>query len=108
MVRVTMWKDKEGQWHGFEVEGHAAFAPCGEDIVCAAVSILAQTTVLSLQKIVGMEPEVNVSEGYLTCRLGSIKNEKSRSDAVLLLSSLALGLEETARNYPGYLQVIYE
>ena len=38
---------------GFDIRGHADYAPHGEDIVCAAVSVLAITAVNSLLEQVG-------------------------------------------------------
>lgn len=37
--------------NGIEITGHASYAPSGQDIVCAAVSILAQTFVASIEKL---------------------------------------------------------
>ena len=35
---------------GFSAEGHTGFADRGEDIVCAAISVLTQTAVIGLQQ----------------------------------------------------------
>lgn len=104
MVKVTLKRDREGYIQSFEVTGHAAFAPHGEDIVCAAVSVLTQTAVLSLERIAGVSPEVIKREGYLSCNISpaGVRREKTVS---VLLESMSLGLEETARSYPGHMIV---
>ena len=108
MVRVLLYRGRDGSLSGFEVNGHASYAPHGEDIVCAAVSILAQTTALSLQKVVGIELWVHVEEGNLQCRLPDLLSEEEQKDANLLLNSMILGLEETWRSYPDYLEIKYK
>ncbi|TLM99480.1 ribosomal-processing cysteine protease Prp, partial [bacterium] len=39
---------KAGKITGFTLEGHARVAPHGEDLVCAAVSMMAQSVLLGL------------------------------------------------------------
>ncbi len=107
MIQITVKRGPRGLLAGFQVEGHASFAPKGEDIVCAAVSALTQTAVMSLQKIAGIEPDVKITEGYLSCQLPDMKDDE-KSDAHMLLESMILGLEETARNYSGYIKINYE
>ena len=46
MVRIEVYTDTAGRIHGFAAKGHSGFAPHGQDIVCAAVSVLLQTAVL--------------------------------------------------------------
>ncbi len=45
MIRIT-FTCQGSEIQGFSVEGHAGFAPEGEDIYCAGVSAIAQTTLL--------------------------------------------------------------
>lgn len=43
MIKVIYEADPEGGKLTMRAEGHAGYAPAGQDIVCAAVSVLAQT-----------------------------------------------------------------
>ena len=63
MITVTICKS------GFTVEGHADFKPKGEDIVCAAVSVLTQTALLGLGKYIPDTDYTIDDTGYLTCTL---------------------------------------
>lgn len=107
MIKVTLKKNSRGLVTGFEVKGHASFAPRGEDIVCAAVSALTQTAVISLEKIADTDPEVEVADGYLSCRLPE-RGDVEKKEVSVILNSMILGLEETARSYPGYLKINYK
>ena len=58
-----------GEIRGFDVSGHAEYAPYGEDIVCAAVSILTIATVNSLEAQLGEVQAQVAEEGRVTCFL---------------------------------------
>ncbi len=106
MTIVTMYRDKQGQYIGFKVNGHAGYAPDGEDIVCAAISALTITTMNSIETIVG-EPfdyKEDQEKGLMLFRLGSTGSR----DAQLLLRSMVLGLSQIQDSYPKYLKLKYK
>ncbi len=74
---------------GFDITGHAGFAETGEDIVCAAVSVLAINT-------------INKNGGLLQVAL----SDEGRNDPAvqLILSSLELGLKDVEQSYPKYIK----
>ena len=41
----------EQRYNGLTIDGHANFAEQGKDIVCAAVSVLAQTLIASIEEL---------------------------------------------------------
>lgn len=43
MIKIIYVADPEGGKLTMRAEGHAGYAPAGQDIVCAAVSVLVQT-----------------------------------------------------------------
>lgn len=108
MVRVTLFRGKDGSLRGYVADGHAGFSEEGTDIVCAAVSALAIVTVMGLQVRLGLSPEVYVDDerGYLECRL----DREDVSDALWvraqdLLETFALGIREMVQEYGAYVQV---
>ena len=108
MVTVYLESNNSGEITGFIVEGHAEFDEAGKDIVCAAVSVLTQTTALSLQKLLELESEtLEVSKGRLTCRVSELDLKRRNQEIQLLLRSMELGLQETAHRYPDYLLLKY-
>lgn len=87
---------------GLVVSGHAGYAPRGRDIVCAAVSALAQTAVRALEVLAGVQPGAKITEGYLECILPpALLSEK----AELILEVAAVGLKEVGRAHPEYVSI---
>ncbi|NLI69804.1 MAG: ribosomal-processing cysteine protease Prp [Firmicutes bacterium] len=105
MIKVTFRRDSRGHIKEFTVEGHAVFAPAGEDIVCAAVSALAQAAILGIEEVVGVKPSVKKADGYLECRLPGGLATAQLHDVGLLLETMALGLRETAEAYPRHVKI---
>ena len=89
--------DKNGDYKSIEFSGHALFADFGNDIVCAAVSILAINTLNSIEVFCGDDVEVidDAQKGYL--RL--IFKSKLSGKANLLIKSLMLGLDGISHEY---------
>ena len=50
MTTITITKSSDGSYKQIECNGHAGFAQFGEDIVCAAISVLTINTINSVEK----------------------------------------------------------
>ena len=106
MTRVTLRTDAHGDYTVCESKGHSGYAEEGSDIVCAAVSALCITCLNSLEALAGLTPAAEGgSNGYLRFALPREQTETQRHDAQLLMSSLRLGLEDIAREYPSHLKL---
>ena len=100
MMRVIVRRSAGGEITGFSVRGHAGFAPEGSDIVCAAVSVLTQTALRSLDKLLQIKPvDLILLEGKLECRFQPAPGREGQ----LILEAMVVGLTETAINYRKYL-----
>ena len=79
------------------VFGHSGYAERGEDIVCAAISVLVINTINSLDQLASQKIKLvtNEEEGLIDCRFDGQINEKSK----LLLESMVLGLREIKKQY---------
>jgi len=106
MVKVDLSLDPEGKIIGFSITGHANFAPHGEDIVCAAVSAVAQTAVIGLQKYLDGLPEVKQQKGKLVCKLPANLPGEKRRIADAILNTMYWGLEAIQSEYKQYVKVI--
>ncbi|HJC11225.1 MAG TPA: ribosomal-processing cysteine protease Prp [Candidatus Blautia merdigallinarum] len=106
MIKVTIYQSSEGKISGFAVQGHAGYAESGSDIVCAAVSVLTQNTVNSIEEFTedGFSVDVDEKEGGLYLKMEPGYSGKSK----LLLDSLILGLQGIEEEYMDYLDVIFE
>lgn len=104
MVTVAIYR-VQGRITGYNIRGHAGYRPRGEDIVCAAVSMLAQTTVLGLARYInGLAYNVDES-GVLRCSLPEGLNETQLIQADAILETMTAGLRNLQRDYSQYIRV---
>lgn len=97
MIRVTMIRNRDGKYIGFDCIGHAGYAEKGEDIVCAGVSALVINTVNSIQSCTNETFFADTDEdaGKIVLRF----EKPAGHDAQLLMQSLALGLQGVYDQY---------
>ncbi|PKM83009.1 MAG: ribosomal-processing cysteine protease Prp [Firmicutes bacterium HGW-Firmicutes-14] len=95
-----------GMLKGYSVKGHAGYKPPGEDIVCAAVSVLAQTALLGLGNYVkkGLDYQIDDS-GVLRCSLPDKLAETESIQAEAILETMVIGLKNLQKNYSKYIRV---
>lgn len=103
MVTVVVERDGKGLLSGFSVSGHAGFAEAGRDIVCAAVSAIAQTAVLGLQRFGGKGLSCVIEPGRLSCRWSV--PIKQFEPAWYIVETMLLGLGDIAQEHPGHVRL---
>jgi uncharacterized protein YsxB (DUF464 family) len=95
-VRVVL---NEGRTDQVELTGHGGRAR-GRDIVCAAVSAVAETALAGLLHYGGDLVEWEIREGYLA--IGFKAREPGICEPLdVILNTMLIGLREIARQYPG-------
>lgn len=87
------------------VSGHAGFADHGEDIVCAAVSVLTISILNGLTEILGRKDlgEV-VEEGFVRFTIPEITEEALNMKTDALISTYLLGIRGIKEAYGDYIQ----
>ena len=107
MTRVTFFKRSDGAILGFTAEGHADWAEYGQDIVCAAISALTQSTAMGVTEVVGAKAKVEQKSGHLSVTLDDSESEETLQCAQYLLRTLEKALYGIAGDarYPGVLRV---
>ena len=88
-------------YDGFDMLGHAGYAPRGHDIVCAGISALLETFLMSVNKLTTDEISSVISSGNAVIRY---KGNLSR-DAQLLADSFFCGVKAIADTYPENVRV---
>ena len=108
MIHVTIYQDKRGEYVGFKTCGHAGFSDEGQDIVCAAASVLVINTVNAIERFTQDNASL-VSDDPDGVIEYSIK-ERPSAEAELLLKTMVLGLEEMSddENYAEYIDLTFE
>ncbi|MCI8853039.1 MAG: ribosomal-processing cysteine protease Prp [Lachnospiraceae bacterium] len=103
MITVTVYKHSD-EYKGFRCEGHAGYAQEGEDIVCAAVSVLTVNTVNSIEAFTEDAFSGEEKDGFVSCMLTGCVSEETR----LLMDSMVLGLSHIKNNYDDYIQLRFK
>ena len=98
MTKITCYRTAAGDYAGFTCDGHAGYAEAGEDIVCAAVSVLVINTINSLEEIAGepMQVETDEEAGLIRCNFTC---RPLREASGVLMDSLVLGLTHIEKEY---------
>ncbi len=104
MIEIIVFKNST-EIMGFEVSGHAESDEYGRDIVCASVSVLAQTAVNALGELTGVDFDYEIAEGYLKCEVPKTLplNEKQR--VATILKTIYVGYRGVAESYPDYVSI---
>ena len=97
MIKVsTLYK--EDIIKGFEITGHADYDEHGKDIVCAAVSILAYTTVNSLDTY---NYQIEFTDDQQTMKL-LVKNPSH--DSQVILNTFNTGIWTLTQSYSDFVE----
>lgn len=80
---------------GVTICGHANYAEPGQDIVCAAVSVLVQTLIQSIEDLCTDRIEYDMSAGLVDIKHGNLS-----AQAHLLMDSFFVGCQMIADEYP--------
>ena len=107
MTKVTIYKNFENECVGFDVIGHAGYAEEGEDIVCAAISVLVINTMNAIETFteVTFSQSSDEENGAIRYRI-----EQPTKETTLLLNTMILGLQTMEDNelYTDYIDLIIE
>ena len=107
MIHVTIFQNKYKECVGFQTEGHAEYADPGQDIVCAAASVLIINTMNAIELYTEDEFTIDVDESSARIHF-MIKNKPSK-ESLLLLNSLILGLQRMEdEQYTEFIDIIFE
>ena len=108
MIKVTVYKTVNHDYAGLDVLGHAGYAEAGQDIVCAAASVLVINTMNAIEAFADDQASLvtEEEEGFIHYEL----NGRPSMEASLLLKTMVLGLSEMAHDedYAQYIDLTFE
>ena len=108
MIHVVIYQNEKEECTGFQTEGHAEYADPGQDIVCAAVSMLVINTINAVDLYTDDEASLISDEesGMISWNL----QQRPSAETDLLLKTMILGLRQMAYddNYAEYIQLNFE
>ncbi|HOE57251.1 MAG TPA: ribosomal-processing cysteine protease Prp [Bacillota bacterium] len=108
MIKVIIFKAREGKITGFKVTGHSGYDTHGKDIVCSAVSALAQTSLLGLLKVAEADVDYKISEGYLICSLKGPESGRKDIMCGAILETMYEGFKSIKESYEKHIDIVEE
>lgn len=108
MIKIVIYKAQDGEITGFKVTGHSGYDARGKDIVCSAVSALAQTALLGLLKVAEVDVDYKIDEGYLKCSLNNTETDKKRVMCDAIFGTMYEGLKSIKESYIKYIDIVEE
>ena len=102
MVKVDIYRDKNGNIISYNVSGHAGVAEAGHDIICSAVSALTQAPLIGLEQYLKLKPHYTVDEesGIFTLKL-----DEADANTQAILETMYLALLSVERQFPQFVRV---
>lgn len=99
---------KDGGFFTMELEGHANFAPTGQDLVCAAVSALCHglcdyINLLELRGLCRESPVTELSRGRCKIAVRTEPQARERTAGAFELAAMILALLE--EHYPKHIKI---
>lgn len=89
MTTVTRYKDR------ITIEGHSGYAPIGKDIVCAAVSVLVQTLIQSVESLTTDKITYDMQPGKVDIKFWCLSDPSK-----VLIDAFFIGINGIAEAYP--------
>jgi uncharacterized protein YsxB (DUF464 family) len=107
MILVRLYTSEE-KIRGVKLSGHGGAAR-GNDLVCAAVSAVAETALAGLLHYGGDRVSWNLDEGLLSIRiLEPPEDDEEHEPLNVIMNTLAIGMREIAREHPERVRVELE
>ena len=85
------------------IEGHAGAAPAGEDLVCAAATILGWTLIAGAEEVPEYMMHLYLDNGVIDVRCYPDEEREGRCRD--LFDTIARGYELMAGKYPEYIRI---
>ncbi|WIV10611.1 ribosomal-processing cysteine protease Prp [Proteiniborus sp. MB09-C3] len=112
MTKITILKNRNGSIVEYEIKGHTGYGAFGEDILCASISILSQTALISLNEVCGIKENdifysIDDKRGYLKVSIPFELPREQREKADIVLKTMEVGLKGLIDIYPDYITLKY-
>ena len=101
MIKINIDKDLNNFIVGYTVNGHAGFAPDGQDIICSAVSTLTMVAINGLEEHLQREVTYEISDGHMQVELKKTPDDLSQA----ILATMEIGLKDLAEQYPKRVRI---
>lgn len=98
---------KSSQIVSFSMDGHAGYGNSGEDIVCAALSVLSQSMIIGIEEILKINLKYEIKDGYLKLSIEH-NSEEEINQCQVLLKTMLKSIESMIISYGEYINLEIE
>ncbi|MDR3259625.1 MAG: ribosomal-processing cysteine protease Prp [Fusobacteriaceae bacterium] len=106
MTTVRIYR-KNGKIIRYRSYRHSGYNIIGNDIVCAALSIILQTPLGGMQDVLQIDPQyIMGDDGYLDVNMENVSNKDKMKEADILLETMFVMLKELKKEYPKNLKLV--
>ncbi|MDD4291485.1 MAG: ribosomal-processing cysteine protease Prp [Clostridia bacterium] len=102
MIKAEFYRTN-GRIKRVKIHGHSGYSTEGSDIVCAGVSVLAQTAILGLTKVLGINVDYSVGEAEFEFTLPPLDPEIEKQ-ANAVVETMAEGVKDLEKGYGKYVK----
>ena len=97
---------KAGHIVEFTLNGHTGAGDYGKDVVCAALSAVAQTALLGLKNVAKLDVRFirDDDKGFLHVIIDT-QDEDARYRADIIAETMMCGIKDLAEGYPQYIKL---
>lgn len=99
MTKIYIFKEKN-EICGFQVKGHSGYAESGQDIVCSAISAVAEMAVVGLKEVLKLKIDFKTRDGFMLVLV-----QENLPKAQDLLLTLQKTLQEIADRYQKFVKL---
>ncbi len=105
MINIKIIK-KNSNLVDIEITGHSGYAESGKDIVCSAVSSIAQTLIIGLKQVLKLPAKCEIDEDIplLSVSLNGLSQGEIKL-AQTLMKTASLGLKEVRDGHAKYIKI---
>ena len=106
MTDVVFYKNN-GVITAFECSGHTGYAEAGYDIVCSALSSIAQSCALGIKEVLKINAKIkrNDDKGYYRVALPNDMTDSQAGGAQVLLKTMLCSVKALAKEYSKYIKL---
>ena len=100
MISVTVKRDQNKRIRVLSLSGHSGYAESGKDVVCSAVSAVAQTALMGLMHYYkDISYERDEKKGYLSFSV------PQGEEAQVIVETAVIGIKDIASGYGPFVKV---
>ncbi len=104
MTTVELYYNDDNKIIKVLVSGHAGFKE-SDDIVCASISAITQTALLGLIKVVGLDIDYEVEDGYLSFEIPQNLDLTDQTKVDAIVQTMKEGLLDVESGYKKFVKL---